>query len=237
MSYAMDTHEEGTMKRNIAILGELAMAIWIGFPVWVGAACPGAQTYFFSGHGDLILPKAATSSCDADVVLNGDLTTSNGVSCLPGCPTTATATASITEVIKTGACGIPNSSQGGYDGISCDQIASVTIKADCQFESPLSPSKTPTRTLNNNTIKSSVPTPVLSDPFPGTPAAVCASFVGSTFDSVAYISADEEAYDAVATHGAGCSSATYPCPKGDRVEQFTPAIDIQGHSVLNSVAP
>jgi hypothetical protein len=226
------------MKGNSSIIAELVLAACVALPSWVGAACPGAQTYFFSGHGDIILQKTPTSTpCDVDVVLNGDLSTSNGVSCLPGCPTTATATASITEVIKTGACGIPNSTHGGYDGISCDQIASVTIKADCRFEPPLSPSGTPTRTLNNNTIRSSVPTPVLSDPFPGTPSAVCASYVGSTLDTVGYISADEKAFDAVATHGAGCSTATFPCPTASRVEQFTPAIDIRGHSVLNSVAP
>src|SRR5215471_6879238 len=226
------------MRRNSSIIAELALAIFVALSSRAGAACPGAQTYFFSGHGDIILQLTHTSSpCDADVVLNGDLTTSNGVSCLPGCPTMATATASITQVIKTGACGIPNSAHGGYDGISCDQIASVTIKADCHFEPPLSPSGTPTRTLNNNTIRSSVPTPVLSDPFPGTPAAVCASFVGSTFDSIGYISADEKAFDAVSTHSAGCSTAAFPCPTTSRVEQFTPAIDIQGHSVLNSVAP
>src|SRR6516165_8400123 len=74
-----------------------------------------------------------------------------------------------------------------------------------RFEPPLSPPGTPTRILNNNTIRSSVPTPVLSDPFPGTPAAVCALFVGSTLDSVGYISADEKAFDAVSTHSAGCS--------------------------------
>jgi hypothetical protein len=226
------------MRRNSAIIAELALATFVALPSWASAACPGAQIYFFSGHGDIILQQTSTSPpCDADVVLNGDLTTSKGVSCLSGCPTSTTATASITEVIKTGACGIPNSAHGGYDGISCDQIASVTIKADCSFEPPLSPSGTPTRTLNDNTIRSSVPTPVLSDPFPGTPAAVCASFVGSTFDSVGYISADEKAFDAVATHNAGCSTATFPCPKASRVEQFTPALDIQGHSVLNSVAP
>lgn len=157
------------MKGNSSIIAELALAACVAFvalPSWVGAACPGAQTYFFSGHGDTILQRTPTSSpCDADIVLNGDLRTSNGVSCLPGCPTTATATASITEVIKTGACGFPNSTHGGFDGISCDQIVSVTIRADCRFEPPLSPSGTPTRTLNNNTIKSSVPTAVLSDPF------------------------------------------------------------------------
>jgi hypothetical protein len=54
---------------------------------------------------------------------------------------------------------------------------------------------------------------------------------------VAYISADEKAFDAVATHSAGCRSATFPCPASSRIEQFTPAIDIRGHSVLNSVAP
>jgi NAD(P)-dependent dehydrogenase (short-subunit alcohol dehydrogenase family) len=37
--------------------------------------------------------------------------------------------------------------------------------------------------------------------------------------------------------GAGCSAAVFPCPASSRVEQFTPAIDIRGHSVLNSVAP
>jgi hypothetical protein len=224
------------MRRNSSIIAELVLAAFIALPSW--AACPGPQTYFFSGHGDVILEQLSPSSpCDADIVLNGDLKTSNGVSCQPGCPTSATATASITEVIKTGACGIPNSAHGGYDGISCDQIASVTIQADCQFERPLSPSRTPTRTLNSNTIRSSVPTPVLGDPFPGTPAAVCASFVGSTFDSVGYISADEKAFDAVSTHNAGCRTSTFPCPPASKVEQFTPAIDIQGHSVLNSVAP
>ena len=229
------------MKENSSIIAELALAACVAFvalPSWVGAACPGAQTYFFSGHGDTILQRTPTSSpCDADIVLNGDLRTSNGVSCLPGCATTATATASITEVIKTGACGFPNSTHGGFDGISCDQIVSVTIRADCRFEPPLSPSGTPTRTLNNNMIGSSVPTAVLSDPFLGTPPSVCASYVGSTLDTVGYISADEKAFDAVATHGAGCSAAVFPCPASSRVEQFTPAIDIRGHSVLNSVAP
>jgi hypothetical protein len=226
------------MESNSSFIATSVLALCIALPSWAGAACPGAQTYFFSGHGDIMLQVTATSApCDADVVLNGDMTTSNGVSCLPGCPTTATATASVTEVIKTGACGIPNSAHGGYDGISCDQIASVTIKADCSFEPPLSPSGTPTRTRNNNTIRSSVPTAVISDPFPGTPAAVCSSFVGSTLDSVAYISANEEAFDSVATHGAGCSTHSFPCPTASRVEEFTPAIDVQGHSVLNSVAP
>jgi hypothetical protein len=226
------------MSRNSSIVMTLALAVCIGSSSWVSAACPGAQTYFFSGHGDLVLQQTPSSAlCDADVVLNGDMRTSNGVSCLPGCPTSAIATASITEVIKTGICGIPNSTHGGYDGISCDQIASVTITADCRFEPPLSASGTPTRTLNNTTIRSSVPTPVLSDPFRGTPAAVCKSFVGSTLDSVSYISADEKAFDSVSTHGAGCSTATFPCPASSRVEQFTPAIDVRGHSVLNSVAP
>jgi hypothetical protein len=172
-------------------------------------------------------------------VLNGDLTTSNGVSCLAGCPQTATATVSLTRVIKTGACNIPKGTQGGEDGIACDQIATMTIKADCEFESPLQPSNTPTRTLNNITIKTSVPTPVQSDPFPPTPASVCTSYIGSTLDTVAYISANQKAFDMVTTHGAGCSSPTYPCPapSSNRVEQFTPAIDILGNSVLDSTAP
>jgi hypothetical protein len=107
------------MRKNSSIIAELALAAFVALPSWAGAACPGAQTYFFSGHGDIILQLTPTSSpCDADVVLNGDLTTSNGVSCLSGCPSSTTATASITEVIKTGACGIPNSTHGGYDGIS-----------------------------------------------------------------------------------------------------------------------
>jgi hypothetical protein len=132
---------------------------------------------------------------------------------------------------------IPNSAHGGFDGFSCDQIANVTIKADCSFETPFTPSGTPTRILNNITIRSSVPTPVLSDPFPRTPSQVCGSHVGSTLDAVGYLSADEKAFDAVATHAAGCATATFPCPVSSRVEQFTPAMDIQGHSVLNSVAP
>ena len=226
------------MKANSSIIAELALAACLAFPSWVGAACPGAQTYFFSGHGDVIFQQTPTSPlCDTDVALNGDMQTQTGVSCLPGCPATTTAIASITHVIKTGACGVPNSTHGGFDGISCDQIATVTITADCRFEPPLKPSGTPRRTLNNFTFQSSVPTPVISDPFPGTPAKVCASFVGGTLDTVAYFSEDEKAFDAVATHGAGCSTATVPCPTTSKVERFTPAIDIRGHSVLNSVAP
>jgi hypothetical protein len=162
------------------------------------------------------------------------MTTKTGVSCLPGCPTTTIAVASITQVVKTGACGVSLSTQVG---VSCDQKASITIAADCNFEPPLQPSGTPTRTLNNFTIRSSVPTPVISDPFPATPQFVCASYVGSTLDTVSYLSADEKAFDMVATHSAGCGSPIVPCPTSSRVEQFTPAIDIQGHSVLNSVAP
>jgi hypothetical protein len=42
----------------------------------------------------------------------------------------------------------------------------------------------------------------------------------------------------IATHGAGCSTSISPCPPtARRVEQFPPAIEISGHSVLNSVAP
>ena len=226
------------MRVKSSFIAQLALAACLALPSWVSAACPGAQTYFFSGHGDVILQSAAGAPCDADLVLNGDMTTSAGVSCLPGCPTTATATLSITQVVKTGACGIPIGTQGGEDGISCDQIASMTIQADCRFEPPLLPSGTPTRTLNNLTIKTSVPTRVLSDPFPPTPAKVCSSYVGSTLDTVSYFSADQKAFDAIGTHGAGCSVATSPCPTtARRVEQFTPAIDISGHSVLNSVAP
>jgi hypothetical protein len=225
------------MKKKISLITQLALISCVALPSWVTAACPGAQTYFFSGHGDTILLSPSGAPCDADLVLNGDMTTSSGVSCVPGCPTTATATLSITRVIKTGACGIPNSTQGGEDGISCDQIATMSIKADCQFEPPLTPSGTPTRTLNNITIRSSVPTPVLSDPFRPTPPAVCSAFVGSTLDTVSYISANQRAFDMVSTHGAGCSTGKVPCPTNSRVEEFTPAIDIQGHSVLNSVAP
>ena len=226
------------MKRNSFIIAQLVLAAtYLALPSWVSAqpVCPGPQTYFFSGHGDVVLQQSTTSPpCDADVALNGDMTTRTGVSCRPGCPIQTTAVASITEVIKTGACSVPISRQVG---ISCDQIASITIIADCRFEPPLQPSGTPTRTLNNFTIRSSVPTPVLSDPFPPTPPPVCASYVGSTLDTVSYISADEKAFDMIATHSAGCSTAVSPCPKSSRVEQFTPAIDIQGHSVLNSVAP
>ena len=226
------------MNRNSLVFAELTLAICVAWAS-LADACPGAQTYFFSGRGDVFLQQSAisTASCDADAVLNGDFTTSTGVSCLAGCPTTATATGSITQVLKTGACGIPNSAHGGFDGISCDQIVSITIKADCTFEKPYSPSGTPTRTLNNITFRTSVPTPVLSDPFPATPAKVCGVFVGSTLDIVAYMSADEKAFDAVATHGAACSTATVPCPAASRVEQFTRAMDIEGHSVLNSTAP
>jgi hypothetical protein len=223
------------MKANLSIVAELALAACVALPSWVEAACPGPQTYFFSGHGDVILQNTQTRlPCDADVALNGDLTTQTGVSCLPGCPGKTIAFASITEVIKTGACGVSLSTEVG---ISCDQIASVTIAADCRFEPPLQASGTPTRTLNNFTIRSSVPTPVLSDPFPPTPQFVCTSYVGSTLDTVSYIAADEKAFDMVATHSAGCGSPIVPCPPSLRVEQFTPAIDIQGHSVLNGVAP
>jgi hypothetical protein len=166
------------------------------------------------------------------------MTISAGVSCLPGCPTQATATLSITQVVKTAVCSIPLGTQGGEDGISCDQLATMTIQADCKFETALSPSGTPTRTLNNITINKSVPTAVISDPFPATPAKVCTSYVGSTLDSVSYISANQKAFDMVVTHEAGWSTPTSPCPPtAHRVEQFTPAIDITGHSVLNSVAP
>lgn len=225
------------MKAKSSFIGLLVLAACVTLPSLVSAQqiCPGPQTYFFSGHGDVILQQSATGlSCDANVALNGDMTTQTGVSCLPGCPHQTTGFASITEVIKTGACGIPLSRQVG---ISCDQIAGITIIADCRFEPPLKPSGTPTRTLNNFTIRSSVPTPVLSDPFPGTPPPVCASYIGSTLDTVSYISADEKAFDMVATHSAGCASPMPSCPKSLRVEQFTPAIDIRGHSVLNSVAP
>jgi hypothetical protein len=224
-----------TMKANSSIIAELALVACIALPSWVNAACPGPQTYFFSGHGDVILQNILTKApCDADVALNGDMTTQTGVSCLPGCPAQTTARASITEVIKTGAFGIQLDRQVG---ISCDQIASVTIAADYRFEPPLQPLGTPTRTLNNFTIRSSVPTPVLSDSFPPTSQFVFTSYVGSTLDTVSYISADEKAFDMVATHSAGRGSPIVPCPSSLRVEQFTPAIDIQGHSVLNSVAP
>ena len=225
------------MKSKCSFIGELMLAACVALPSLVSAqpVCPGPQTYFFSGHGDVVLQQStAALPCDAGVALNGDMTTQTGVSCLPGCPTQTTAFASITEVIKTGACGVPISRQVG---ISCDQLASVTIIADCRFEPPLKPSGTPRRTLNNFTIRLSVPTPVLSDPFPPTPQSVCASYVGSTLDTVSYISADEKAFDMVATHSAGCASHIAPCPPSLRVKQFTPAIDIQGHGVLNSVAP
>jgi hypothetical protein len=225
------------MIAKSSLIAGLIVAASLALPLWANAACPAAQTYFFSGHGDVILPISTTATCDADIVLNGDLTSSNGVSCVSGCPQTATATVSLTRVIKTGACNIPKGTQGGEDGIACDQIATMTIKADCQFESPLEPSGTPTRTLNNITIKTSVPTPVQSDPFPPTPARVCTSYIGSTLDTVAYISADQKAFDMVTTHGAGCSTAANPCSTSNRVEQFTPAIDIRGNSVLDSTAP
>jgi hypothetical protein len=224
------------VNRNRILLAEFVLALLVAWPSMARPACPGPQTYFFSGRGDVVLRLSATSAalCDAGAVYNGDYTTSNGVSCLPGCPTTATATGSVTEVIKSGTCNNPNAT---YDGISCDEIVSITIKADCTFEKPFSPSENPTRTLNNITVRSSKPTPVLSDPFKATPADVCTSFVGSTLDTVSYMSVNEEAFDAVATHGAGCRTATAPCPTTSRVEQFTPALDFEGHSVLNSTAP
>ena len=222
------------MKTRSPIVVVLTLVVWPALPSWVNAACPAAQTYFFSGRGDVVLQQSANATpCDGGIALNGDLTTTNGVSCTTGCPTTATATVSLTEVTKTGACGFPNSTHpGGFDGISCDQLATMTIQADCKFEPPLSPSGTPTRTLNNITITSSVPSPSAD-----TPASVCASYIGSTLETISYIAANQKAFDMVATHGTGCSEPVSPCPTQDIVVQFTPAIDIQGNTVLDSVAP
>ena len=56
------------MKPKIPIMAELVLTTCVALPSWVRAACPGPQTYFFSGHGDTILQSSTSSMpCDADL--------------------------------------------------------------------------------------------------------------------------------------------------------------------------
>jgi hypothetical protein len=220
------------MKRNSATVGQLVLAAaGLALPSWVSAAPPtGAPSYFCSGHGDIILMTSA-GPCDADVAMSSDILSNIVVPTCTSHPVTVKAPATV--AIKSGACGIPLSTT---PGISCDFSSNLTVKPNCTFAPPF-PNGGPRRLDLNFTVTSVVPTPIIIPPGHTTPAAICQGFLGSNFDAVAYVSADQRAFDYTTTHSESCIPPAFPCPPANFKDAFTPVVDIQCHDVTNSVAP